>query len=521
MAANVRPRERDGRVPLISDPLTARVADLFNVAYEILLQIFERYFAHTEETDAQLPTLADVTVALMLRVIKPLGDLITTLPAGPEHPGQTAGPSFELFYENDYLMPHREAAWALLTERLDEAAWLCDGTPGRPRRSAGRGSWPRSAPRWPGSRSPWPRTCPRAARRPGGPSRRPAGPGGAGALPWPGRPSWPRAVAAAPRGAPLAGRARSSCSAPPMPPCAAAAGAGRCRRAAPVATDACVPAGAQRAAAAGRRAACDRPAAPQPATRPAGAAARISGRRRRTPGRPGLAGAAQAATALRASLGQRPARPSSPRPTAALQRPGLRSAPRRAGGRGPRWPSCGELQRGLPARSRPTANGPYLVTNAAAAARRSGQRAPAHAPAGPVPLRRLGEQAVLRRHPRQHRVHRREGPQAGARTGGTPTPASRSPCWTTAGICQHSGLLHRPAGHRVPHRPGAVRRAERRPDGRDHPRRTGLPVRRALPSDRRPRGPRGGRLGRHPRAGHRGHQGRPVPDHRRHRADRR
>ena len=59
-------------------------------------------------------TLADATVALMLRVIKPLGDLITTLPVGPEHPGCTAGPSFELFYESDYLMPHREAAWTLL-----------------------------------------------------------------------------------------------------------------------------------------------------------------------------------------------------------------------------------------------------------------------------------------------------------------------------------------------------------------------------------------------------------------------
>lgn len=44
---------------------------------------------------------------------------------GPEQLGRTAGPSFELFYETDYLMPHREAAWALLAERLDEAAWLC------------------------------------------------------------------------------------------------------------------------------------------------------------------------------------------------------------------------------------------------------------------------------------------------------------------------------------------------------------------------------------------------------------
>ena len=125
IAANVRPPEREVDVPLIGDPLTARVTDLFNVGYEILLQIFERFFAHTQETDAQLKILADATVGIMLRVIKPLGDLITTLPVGERYPGRTAGPSFELFYESDYLMPHRQAAWALLAERLDEAAWLC------------------------------------------------------------------------------------------------------------------------------------------------------------------------------------------------------------------------------------------------------------------------------------------------------------------------------------------------------------------------------------------------------------
>jgi CDGSH-type Zn-finger protein/truncated hemoglobin YjbI len=126
VAANVRPPERDVDVPLITDALTARVTDLFNVAYEVLLQIFERFFAHTQETDAQLKVLADATLGLMLQVIKPLGDLITTLPVGGGQPGQTTGPSFELFYETDYLMPHRDAAWALLTERLDEAAWLCE-----------------------------------------------------------------------------------------------------------------------------------------------------------------------------------------------------------------------------------------------------------------------------------------------------------------------------------------------------------------------------------------------------------
>src|SRR5580693_7811756 len=122
IAANVRPSERDPGCLLVTDPAARQVMDLFNVCYEILLLAFQRFFAHTEETDTQLTALADATVALMIQVIKPLGDLITALPAGPEYPGQTAGPSFELFYESDYLLPHRDAAWALLAERLHVAA---------------------------------------------------------------------------------------------------------------------------------------------------------------------------------------------------------------------------------------------------------------------------------------------------------------------------------------------------------------------------------------------------------------
>jgi len=127
---NVRPAERDVDVPLVSDPLAAQVMDLFNVSYEILLTILQRFFAHTEETDAQLKALADASVNMMFEVIKPLGDLVTTLPAGPEYPGRTAGPSFELFYESDYVLPHRESAWILLTERIREAAAFCE--PGAP-----------------------------------------------------------------------------------------------------------------------------------------------------------------------------------------------------------------------------------------------------------------------------------------------------------------------------------------------------------------------------------------------------
>jgi CDGSH-type Zn-finger protein len=125
IAANVRPSERDLDCLLVTDPTTKRVMDLFNVCYEVLLLALQRFFAHTEESDAQLAALADAAVALMMRVIGPLGDLVTALPAGPEYPGRTAGPSFELFYESDYLLPHRDAAWILLAERIEEAAAFC------------------------------------------------------------------------------------------------------------------------------------------------------------------------------------------------------------------------------------------------------------------------------------------------------------------------------------------------------------------------------------------------------------
>ena len=38
--------------------------------------MLQRFFAHTEETDAQLSVLADGTYALMVQAIKPLGDVI-------------------------------------------------------------------------------------------------------------------------------------------------------------------------------------------------------------------------------------------------------------------------------------------------------------------------------------------------------------------------------------------------------------------------------------------------------------
>jgi hypothetical protein len=124
LAACVREREDGLPVPLVTDPFANRATDLLNAVYEVVLQLLARYFAHTEETPEQLATLADVAVALMYGVVKPLGGLITRLPVGPDHPGATVGPTFELFYAVDYLLPHREAAWTVIEERLRDVAAL-------------------------------------------------------------------------------------------------------------------------------------------------------------------------------------------------------------------------------------------------------------------------------------------------------------------------------------------------------------------------------------------------------------
>ena len=138
LAAHVRPPESGASVPLISAGFSVRAVDLLNASYEVMLQVLARYFNHTSESDAQLENLAATAFFLMHQVIAPLGTLITRLPIGPEYPGKVAGPTFELFYDSDWLLPHREAAWQLIGERLSRAVRLRhrlpQRVPDRPRR---------------------------------------------------------------------------------------------------------------------------------------------------------------------------------------------------------------------------------------------------------------------------------------------------------------------------------------------------------------------------------------------------
>jgi Ferritin-like len=120
-----QPFDVEAPQPVISDPVTHRVAELGVVAYELILHLLTRFFTHTDETEDQLGTLVGAAIDLMAGALRPLATALTTLPVGEQHPGQTAGFAFEMYYRMGNLVPWRQPAWALLNERLSLLAERC------------------------------------------------------------------------------------------------------------------------------------------------------------------------------------------------------------------------------------------------------------------------------------------------------------------------------------------------------------------------------------------------------------
>jgi Ferritin-like len=110
---------------LIEDPTTAQVADLANGLYEVTLQVLSRYYIHHGETAAESDTLARTAKHLMNWVLRELGPVLTALPVGPSCPGRTAGPAFDIARPAAFVLPHRDAAWKVIRERLEVLQESC------------------------------------------------------------------------------------------------------------------------------------------------------------------------------------------------------------------------------------------------------------------------------------------------------------------------------------------------------------------------------------------------------------
>ena len=62
---------------------------------------------------------------LMNWVLRVVASELTNLPIGPSQPGRTAGPTLEIVRPAYFVLPHRDAAWRILKERLDVLTETC------------------------------------------------------------------------------------------------------------------------------------------------------------------------------------------------------------------------------------------------------------------------------------------------------------------------------------------------------------------------------------------------------------
>jgi len=109
---------------LIDDADACKISELFNAVYGTMILMLMQYYAFAGESEEQRFGLRAAIRQLMSAVIRPLGEVLTEIPAGSRFPGQTAGPSFELY--TDLRLPaHQANAWTIFHERLAEEAEAC------------------------------------------------------------------------------------------------------------------------------------------------------------------------------------------------------------------------------------------------------------------------------------------------------------------------------------------------------------------------------------------------------------
>ena len=112
-----RHSDAGGEETLITNPEAREVLDLFNGAYEALLLLLYRLYGHPDMATNQVTALAYTMFPMMTQIVRPLAEILTSLPAFDHPSPMRAGPSFELTGAVS-LLPHNDSAIRLLTEKL-------------------------------------------------------------------------------------------------------------------------------------------------------------------------------------------------------------------------------------------------------------------------------------------------------------------------------------------------------------------------------------------------------------------
>jgi hypothetical protein len=111
-------RGRDDVTP-ITDPQTAKIVDLGNALYSLMMRTFAQIFSPSPLPRDLRIEMAGAAVELMY-MVSAVGEAVTRLPVGPEHPGATAGLSFAFSLSSGQLV--QRCAAQILGERANVLA---------------------------------------------------------------------------------------------------------------------------------------------------------------------------------------------------------------------------------------------------------------------------------------------------------------------------------------------------------------------------------------------------------------
>jgi hypothetical protein len=123
-------------VTIIDNPDTLEIAELFNAVYGTMMLMLMQFYAFAGEAPEQREDLRATIRQMMSGVVRPLGEILTQMPARANLPGKTAGPGFE-FYTDLRVPSDRRNSWLIFHERLVHEAQACerlaqkDGAPRR------------------------------------------------------------------------------------------------------------------------------------------------------------------------------------------------------------------------------------------------------------------------------------------------------------------------------------------------------------------------------------------------------
>ncbi|WNG19786.1 ferritin-like domain-containing protein [Cystobacter fuscus] len=116
------PKRTDGEGTALQHPLSCAAAELFDGAYEVMILMLTRLYGRADETPAEMDGLIRTAFfPLMTAVIRPLGEMLTQMPASEGNSTGNAGPCFGIHFTLP-LPPNRRTAWLLLHERQEKVA---------------------------------------------------------------------------------------------------------------------------------------------------------------------------------------------------------------------------------------------------------------------------------------------------------------------------------------------------------------------------------------------------------------